>query len=143
MRGSGKTGNASVARNVPTNPVIARPVRTLAVAIRYLPSSCLGNGAVMTAFVYILSNNTNTTVYTGVTNDLPRRIDEHRRHMNPDSFTAKYNITKLVYYERHENVWDAIAREKQIKGWNRKRKNDLVNSLNPDWKDLFPGLLEE
>ena len=53
------------------------------------------------------------------------------------------NITKLVYYERHENVWDAIAREKQIKGWNRKRKNDLVNSLNPDWKDLFPGLLEE
>jgi putative endonuclease len=97
----------------------------------------------MTAFVYILSNNTNTTVYTGVTNDLPRRIDEHRRHMNPDSFTAKYDITKLVYYERHENVWDAIAREKQIKGWNRKRKNDLVNSLNPDWKDLFPGLLEE
>ena len=97
----------------------------------------------LTAFVYILSNNTNTTVYTGVTNDLPRRIDEHRQHSNPDSFTAQYNVTKLVYYERHENIWDAIAREKQIKGWNRKRKNELVNSLNPEWKDLFPSLLEE
>ena len=91
----------------------------------------------MTAFVYILSNNTNTTIYTGVTNDLPRRIDEHRRHLNPDSFTAKYNIAKLVYYERHENIWDAIAREKQIKGGSRAAKLALIEGMNPGWEDLY------
>ena len=97
----------------------------------------------MMCFVYILANATNTTVYTGVTSDLPRRMDEHRRHLYPRSFTAKYDVTKLVYYEQHEDIREAIGREKQIKGWNRRRKNELVASLNPQWDDLFPLLMED
>ena len=96
----------------------------------------------MMCFVYILTNPTNTTVYTGVTSNLPRRMDEHRRHFYPRSFTAKYNVTKLVYYEQHEDIREAIGREKQIKGWSRKRKNELVESINPEWNDLFPLLSE-
>ena len=97
----------------------------------------------MMCFVYILSNSTNTTVYTGVTSDLPRRMDEHRRHLYPGSFTAKYHVTKLVYYEQHEDIREAIGREKQIKSWSRRRKNELIASLNPEWNDLFPLLMEE
>ena len=97
----------------------------------------------MGGFVYILSNQTDTTVYTGVTNDLGRRVDEHRRHVDPKSFTAKYDVTKLVYFEFHDDIRSAIGREKQIKGWNRRRKNELVNSMNPEWEDLFFRVLED
>ncbi len=94
-------------------------------------------------FVYILANQTNTTIYTGVTSNLPARIREHKDHMDPNSFTARYNVTKLVYYEdAGREPLAAFEREKQIKGWNRARKNKLVNSLNPSWADLFPGLFE-
>ena len=96
----------------------------------------------MLCFVYILSNRTNTTIYTGVTNDLGRRLDEHRRHIDPKSFTARYDVTKLVYFEQHFDIYSAIEREKQIKGWNRKRKNELVRSMNPKWEDLS-YMLEE
>ena len=94
----------------------------------------------MDGCVYILSNAANTTVYTGVTSDLIHRMEEHKLHKYPTSFTARYHVTKLVYYELHDDIRSAIAREKQIKSRNRKRKNDLINSLNPEWKDLTPYL---
>ena len=95
-----------------------------------------------TYYVYILANETNVAVYTGMTNDLVRRVYEHKHHADPGSFTAKHNITKLVYYDATGEVEAAIAREKQIKSWNRKRKNKLITAFNPDWHDLYEELLE-
>ena len=92
-------------------------------------------------YVYILSNSSNTVLYTGVTNNLPRRIYEHKNHLDPNSFTARYRVSKLVYYEATENVEAAIEREKQIKGWNRKRKDKTVSLKNPEWKDLYEEIL--
>ena len=92
-------------------------------------------------YVYILANNTRTTIYTGVTNDLIRRVYEHRHHADPDSFTAKYDITRLVYYDSTPDVRSAIEREKQIKSWKRAKKNALVESMNPKWEDLYDSLL--
>lgn len=94
-------------------------------------------------FVYILANKTNTTIYTGVTSNLPARIYEHKQHMDPGGFTAKYDVTKLVYFEEAgREPLAAFEREKQIKSWNRARKNKLVNSMNPSWEDLYPRLFE-
>ena len=90
--------------------------------------------------VYLLTNDTNVALYTGVTNDLIRRVYEHRQNLDPQSFTARYRIHKLVYYESCSDVRSAIEREKQIKGWNRKRKNKFVESMNPNWKDLYETL---
>ena len=87
-------------------------------------------------FVYILTNKTNVCLYTGVTNDLVRRLYEHRNNLDPKSFTAQYHIHKLVYYEEVLDPYNAVTREKQIKSWNRKRKNRLVESVNPKWMDL-------
>ncbi len=94
-------------------------------------------------FIYMLSNSNNTVLYTGVTNDLLRRVYEHKNHMDPKSFTSKYNVEKLIYYEYCNNPESAIQREKQIKGWNRKRKEKLIHSMNPEWKDLYDKILEE
>ncbi len=91
----------------------------------------------MEYYVYILSNNLNTVLYVGVTGNLVRRVAEHRNHLDPNAFTAKYDVHKLVYYESTSDVKAALEREKQIKGWNRKRKNKLVESKNPTWKDLY------
>ena len=93
-------------------------------------------------FVYILSNQTNTTIYTGVTSNLPRQIYEHKQHLDPQSFTANYDVTKLVYFEPVESAVAAIEREKQIKGWNRKRKNRLISGKNPEWKELYDSILD-
>ncbi len=95
----------------------------------------------MEYYVYILANVTNTTIYVGVTNDLIRRVYEHKNKMDPNSFSAKYDIHKLVYYESTPDVRAAIEREKQIKGWNRARKNKLVATKNPQWEDLYQSLL--
>ena len=95
----------------------------------------------MQYYVYILSNSHNSVIYTGVTNDLIKRVYEHKKHLDKSSFTARYNVEKLVYYESTSDIESAIEREKQIKGWNRKRKNQLVESMNPEWKDLYEGLL--
>ena len=95
----------------------------------------------MEYYVYILSNRLNTVIYTGVTRDLVRRVYEHKHHLDPDSFTAKYDVTKLVYYESTSDVKAAIEREKQIKGWNRKRKNKLVERKNPSWAELYDTTL--
>lgn len=95
----------------------------------------------MNYYVYILSNRTGITIYVGVTNDLLRRIYEHRNHLDPRSFTAKYDIYKLVYYESTNDVRVALEREKQIKSWKRARKNALVESQNPQWEDLYETII--
>jgi len=85
-------------------------------------------------YVYIMTNRSRT-LYTGITNDLKRRVYEHKNKLI-NGFTKKYNITKLVYYEPTNEVTSAIAREKQIKGWLRRKKIALIESANPRWKDL-------
>ena len=85
-------------------------------------------------YVYILSNKSKT-LYIGVTNDLSRRLYEHKNKIIK-GFTAKYNITELVYYEIHNDITEAIQREKQLKGWLRKKKIALIESVNQNWKDL-------
>ena len=95
----------------------------------------------MQYYVYILTNKMGNVLYTGVTNDLIRRVYEHKNHLDKGSFTARYNVEKLVYYEMTSDVESAIEREKQIKGWNRKRKNKLVESMNPNWNELYDSLL--
>ncbi len=87
-------------------------------------------------FVYILANDTNVCLYTGVTNDLERRLYEHRHELDPESFTAKYRVHKLVYYEDTPDPYAAISREKQLKSWSRRKKNALISSANPEWRDL-------
>ena len=86
--------------------------------------------------VYIMTNKHHTVLYTGVTNDLQRRVLEHREGKG-GVFTKKYNVHKLVYFENGEDVNAAIFREKQIKAGSRQKKIDLINSINPEWKDLF------
>ena len=76
-----------------------------------------------------------------MTNDLIRRVYEHKQHADPNSFTAKYDVTRLVYFDSTPDVRSAIEREKQIKGWNRRRKNTLISEMNPTWKDLYDSLL--
>jgi putative endonuclease len=92
-------------------------------------------------YVYIMSNGTNTVTYIGVTNDLYRRIYEHKNKL-VRGFTARYNVNKLVYHETTESIESAIMREKQIKSWPRKSKVALINVGNPDWHDLYEQLLE-
>ena len=95
----------------------------------------------MNYYVYILASATNVTVYIGVTNDLIRRVYEHRHKADPNSFTSKYSVYKLVYFEQTSDVKAALEREKQLKGWRRSKKNALIESMNPEWKDLYPDLL--
>ncbi len=90
--------------------------------------------------VYILTNKNNNVLYTGVTSDLKKRIYEHKNKIYSTSFTKKYNINKLVYYEGFHNIEEAIAREKQIKGGSRDKKIKLIEDLNPDWNDLYDTL---
>jgi putative endonuclease len=90
-------------------------------------------------YLYIMSNKTNTVLYTGVTNDLQRRIYEHKENMI-EGFTKKYNVTKLVYYEILRDAQTAIAREKQIKGGSRRKKDELIEGMNPQWQDLYAEL---
>ena len=87
-------------------------------------------------YVYIMTNKTNTVLYTGFTSDLLKRVWEHREKV-VESFTKRYNVNKLVYYESTENVDSAILREKQIKAGSRKKKIELIDSVNPKWKDLW------
>jgi putative endonuclease len=90
-------------------------------------------------FVYILTNRHHTALYVGVTNDLVRRVHEHRTKM-ASAFTTRYNVSELVYFEESSDVRAAIAREKQIKAGSREKKIALVDSMNPDWHDLYQGL---
>ena len=90
-------------------------------------------------YVYVMTNKHNTVLYTGMTNDLRRRAYEHRAGQG-GGFTSRYKVTKLVYYEATMDVGSAIAREKQIKGGSRQKKLDLVNTMNPEWRDLYEEL---
>ena len=92
--------------------------------------------------VYIMTNKNHTVLYTGVTDSLARRITEHQGKADPRSFTARYNIDKLVYVEVFEYISDAIAREKQIKKGSRRKKIELIDSMNPTWEDLSTRIME-
>ena len=92
-------------------------------------------------YVYILANITGTVVYIGVTNNLIRRVYEHKHNVDPHSFTAKYAVHKLVFFEETNSRYAAISREKQIKAWKRRKKNELVETKNPTWEDLYDSLL--
>ncbi len=96
----------------------------------------------MQYYVYILATNDNSVIYTGITNNLLRRIYEHKNRLNPKSFTSRYHVHKLVYYEYTGDVTAAIEREKQIKSWNRNSKNKLIESENPQWEELYERILE-
>ena len=83
-----------------------------------------------------MTNKNNTVIYTGITNNLKNRVSQHKNKIIK-GFTKKYNITKLVYYEIFDNPYDAISREKQIKSGSREKKINLINQVNPKWKDLY------
>jgi len=86
-------------------------------------------------YVYLLTNWNNKVLYTGITSNLEQRLYEHKNKLHK-GFTEKYNVNKLVYFEETTDVYEAITREKQIKGWKREKKNKLVEEMNPTWKDL-------
>jgi len=90
--------------------------------------------------VYIITNHHNTTLYIGVTSNLVQRIYQHKNKL-VSGFSAKYNLSKLVYFEQFEDMNNAILREKRLKKWNRDWKNRLINNLNPDWRDLYFDLI--
>ena len=92
-------------------------------------------------YVYILASQRNGTLYTGVTNSLMRRASEHKEGKG-GRFTKKYAVQKLVYYETYGRIEDAIAREKQLKNWHRKWKLDLIENMNPDWRDLYEDAMK-
>lgn len=87
-----------------------------------------------------MTNKLNTVLHTGVTSDLVKRVHEHKQKL-VEGFTKKYNINKLIYYEEFAEIMEAITREKQIKGWIRKKKIRLIESMNPQWKDLYEEVL--
>ena len=91
-------------------------------------------------FIYILTNKNNNVLYTGVTSELFQRVWQHRTGAFKNAFTSKYKVTKLVYFEEFLSIEDAISREKQIKAGSRKKKIELINIFNPEWKDLFIGV---
>lgn len=88
--------------------------------------------------VYIMTNKKHGVLYTGITNDIERRVAEHK-HKEVPGFTSRYNLTRLVYYDEYGDVNEAIAGEKEIKGWLRSKKIALIESMNPEWKDLSEG----
>ena len=90
----------------------------------------------MDCAVYIMVNRHRTVLYVGVTSDLQKRISEHRAGVHPSSFTKKYNVDQLVYFELGKDIKSAIAREKQLKGWRRAKKVALIEAMNPEWNDL-------
>lgn len=90
----------------------------------------------MKGFIYILTNKNNSVLYTGVTSNLKERIEQHKLRKHPDSFSAQYNLHKHVYFEVVDTIGEAIIKEKKIKGGSRKKKLDLINDTNPEWRDL-------
>lgn len=96
-----------------------------------------------TYYTYILSNSSNNVLYVGVTNNLVRRYLEHKNKVNPNSFSARYSVNKLVHFECFSSIKDAIAREKQLKTWHRPWKENLIRTNNPTWDDLSPSILVE
>ena len=138
---------ASLAMTPPPS-VIARHLPLFVVARSEIPRLRFGTGSAISGtigvvskqyYVYMMTNSRNTVIYVGVTNDLIRRVYEHKEKV-ADGFTRKYNVTKLVYYEVFEDIENAILREKQIKAGSRQKKVQLINSLNREWHDLYDEL---
>jgi len=102
---------------------------------RSLPQRYLGH---MTGYVYMLASQKRGTIYTGVTSDLGRRIPEHKAGIG-SRFTARYGVMRLVWYEEHFDIRDAIEREKRLKRWRRDWKIRLIEAMNPGWEELFRG----
>ncbi|MCQ5129451.1 GIY-YIG nuclease family protein [Butyricicoccus faecihominis] len=92
-------------------------------------------------YVYILTNSNHHVLYTGITNNLIRRIYEHKHHV-VDGFTKRYHVDQLIYFEQTTDVYAAIAREKQVKGWTRAKKVKLITDQNPSWKDLYSEIIQ-
>ncbi|MGK2864861.1 MAG: GIY-YIG nuclease family protein [Chitinophagaceae bacterium] len=88
-------------------------------------------------WVYIMCSMNNTTLYVGVTSNIAARVSQHKENFYPNSFAAKYNCKKLVYYSWFDTIMEAIAEEKRIKGGSRKKKEIMINNMNPDWNDLY------
>ena len=92
--------------------------------------------------IYILTNKWKTTLYIGVSSDLRSRIIQHREHLYTNSFTDRYKLEHCIYYEQYSSIEEAIVREKQIKKWRREKKEILINSINPQWVDLWAEIKE-
>jgi len=92
--------------------------------------------------VYILTNKNRTVLYTGATSDLVSRLIQHREKLFPDSFTARYNVDKLMYYEHFSSIVEALERERLLKAGSRKKKIKLIESMNPEWEDLY-GMIKD
>ena len=95
----------------------------------------------MAGYFYILACESNTTIYKGSTDDIIRRVYEHKYHLLPGSFSDSYNTTKLVYYEYYEDITDARGREAQVGKWSRAKKDKLISKMNPGWDDLYRDLV--
>ncbi len=93
-------------------------------------------------YIYIMTNKNNTVLYVGVTSDIKNRVYEHKNRTYPSAFTKRYNLIKLVYYEGHESIEEAINREKQLKAGSRQNKILLINALNPEWNDLADEIID-
>ncbi len=91
----------------------------------------------MGGWVYIMCSMNRSTLYVGVTSNLPSRVHEHKNKIHSGSFSAKYNCINLVYHKYYETITEAIAVEKRIKGGSRKKKEELINAMNPEWRDLY------
>jgi len=91
-------------------------------------------------YIYLMTNYTNTAIYTGITDNLVRRVYEHKNKIIK-GFTGRYNVSKLVYFEQYEDIRDAIAREKQLKAGSRQKKIDLIIKDNPNYEDLYPKII--
>lgn len=94
------------------------------------------------SYIYIMTNKINTVLYVGITDNLIKRAWEHKNKVDPKSFSFKYNLTKLVYYEIFEDINEVIKREKQLKGGSRQKKIDLIKSKNPEYKDLYEEIIQ-
>ena len=124
----GNDGSVPIARKTFPLPVIAR----LVLAIHLLQIAAMRYG-----YVYLICNRKNGTIYLGMTSDLGERIEQHKSKANPNSFSAKYETCRLVWFERHDLITDAITQEKTMKGWPRQWKINLIERDNPNWDELI------
>jgi putative endonuclease len=124
---------------------VVRPIAAHSDGLKWIPGQARddeagrGEEEAMAGHVYIMASARNGTLYVGVTSDLSRRVYEHKTHALP-GFTSRYGCTRLVWYEEHFDMRDAISREKTIKRWRREWKVELIETMNPDWNELYTGI---
>ena len=123
--------------------LLGRGPRNLSIPVRTRPARPVRDPWLMRfrgCAVYMLCSGNRAVLYTGVTNDIARRVHEHRERHDSSPFTARYRVNRLVHVEAFDDISTAIEREKQIKGWSRRKKDALIAQANPEWADLWPGL---